>query len=164
MLCLFLTILTMMQYISDLYSSATSPPSLPLVFLSYQMQGVLFPPPIITTTITAPSCTPSKLPLTHVNIPQSTVPSMTVPPSTVPPTSGPFTSLRSTTAPPMTVSSTGTLVFAWTLKIQTTCWTRRRYCTPHSRMHAFIHTDSFKYFDKKKQKDVFFNTHSETLI
>lgn len=102
------------------------------MFLSYQMQGVLFLPPIIITTIPTPSCTPSKLPLTHVNIPPSTLPSMTVPPSTVPPTTGPFTSLRSTTAPPMTVSSTGTLIFVWTLKIQATCWTRRRYCTPHS--------------------------------
>lgn len=145
-MCLFLTILTVMQspYINDLHSSATSPPSLPLIFLSYQMQGVLFPPPIIITTITAPSCTPSKLPLTHVNTPQPTVPSMTVPPSTVPPTTGPFTSLRSTTAPPMTVSSAGTLVFVWTLKIQTTCWTRRRYYTPHSRIHEKAHTDSFE--------------------
>lgn len=116
-----------------LHTSVTSPPlSLPLMFLSYQMQGVLFLPPIIITTIPTPSCTPSKLPLTHVNIPPSTLPSMTVPPSTVPPTTGPFTSLRSTTAPPMIVSSTGTLIFAWTLKIQATCWTRRRYCTPHS--------------------------------
>lgn len=122
---------------------------LPLILLSYQMQGVLFLPPIIITTITAPSCTPSKLPLTHVNIPPSTLPSMTVLLSTVPPTTGPFTSLRSTTAPPMTVSSTGTLIFVWTLKIQASCWTRRRYCTPHSTAgHIKVDIDSVNEFDK----------------